>query len=146
MVKIFEKFIEEFGHFLKYIGQNLKNLPRNLVKFLEIFCSKSRRFRSISIYEITPSPPQSRFFSTSSCQICMILIKFQITYDRLSYIFEILSEIFEIWPKFGLIMFKILIKIFNILTKNQALRFQAHTKFIFEKNLLFFGKKLKITQ
>ena len=48
-LKILDKFVKEFGQFLKYVGQNLGNFDRTLVQFLKRFWSKSRWSRSKSI-------------------------------------------------------------------------------------------------
>ena len=56
---IFDKFLEEFGQFLKYVAHTLKDVDRNVFKFLKIFGLKSRRSCAKSIFEITFS--QSRF-------------------------------------------------------------------------------------
>ena len=52
------------------------------------------------MYEITLSPLQSRFFpQLVFVKISKILVKFQIAFDRISYMFKILYEIFDILTK-----------------------------------------------
>ena len=62
-MKILDKFLEDFGQFVKYVGHNLRDFDRNLGQFLKRFWSLYTKSSPSFTPNALRHPPKVDFYS-----------------------------------------------------------------------------------